>query len=349
VQDEIAGAIAARLRGTMHDQADRNRARGGTKNLEAYELLLRGRALQTKRGRFMPQAVACFERAIALDPGYAEALGWLSDSYRLMGVFGAARPSEVMPKAKALAERALAIDSGLAEALTVLAAVEEQYDRDYARSEALYERALAADPRHSRARAQHALWRVIRGALGVDEALAQVRRAVQDDPLNAWVGAMHSYVLGIAGRHEESIAEAERSLGLDEDSFFAHWNVMRAYAWAGRYDRAIEEAPALFGASGRHAWALGLLGWTYGRAGRAAEARACYDELEARSRHEFVSPAWLAVAASAAGLPEEAIRWAETAVAERDPLVLWSRSLPFWESIRRHPRFGEVMHPVWGG
>ena len=181
----------------------------------------------------------------------------------------------------------------------------------------------------------------------IEDALAEGRRAVQDDPLNAWVGAMHSQILGIAGRHEESFAEAERSFGLDADSFYAHWNVMRGHAWAGRYDRAIHEAPALFGTSGRHTWALGLLAWTYGRAGRADRARAVYDELEARSRHEFVSRAWLAIAAGSAGLVDESIRWAERAVAERDPLVLQARTLQFWDALRSHPRFMEVMRGVW--
>ena len=347
VQDEIANAIVSRLRGAMHAEADRSRARGGTKNLEAYELVLKGRALQTKRGRFMPKAIECFERAIALDPQYAEALAWLADSYRLMGVFGTSPFAEVMPKSKALAERALAIDSGLAEAWSTLAAVEEQYERNFARSQTLYDHALEVDPRNSRARAQRTLWRAIRGAISIDVALAETQRAVQDDPLNAWVGGMHSQILGIVGEHERSIAEAERSIELDPDSFFAHWNVMRSHAWAGHYDRAIAEAPALFGASGRHQWALGLLAWTYGKAGRADQARATYDELEARSRHEFVAPSWLSVAAGAAGLAEEAIRFAERAVAEHDPLVLWARSLPFWDSIRAHPRFHDVMRGVW--
>ena len=181
----------------------------------------------------------------------------------------------------------------------------------------------------------------------MEEAVAEARRAVQDDPLNSWVGGMHSQILGIAGRHDESFAEAERSLALDEDSFYAHWNVMRGHAWAGRYDRAIQEAPALFGASGRHTWALGLLGWIYGRAGHADRARAVYDELEARSRHDFVSRAWLAISAGSAGLEEEAIRWAERAVAERDPLVLQSRNVQFWDAVRAHPRFNEVMQGVW--
>jgi serine/threonine-protein kinase len=343
VQDEIAGAIATRLRGTIDASTEPGRVRAGTRNLEAYELVLRGRALQIKRGRFVPQAIACFEQAIALDPTYAEAMASLADSYRLVGVFGSAPPAEVMPKALALAERALAIDPGLADSWTTMAAVEEQYTRDFGRSDSLYERALGLEPRHSQARAQRALWRACRGALAIEVALTETRRAVQDDPLNAWVGGMHSQLLGIAGRHEESFAEAERSLALDADSFYAHWNVVRGHAWAGRHDRAIEEAPALFAVSGRHPWALGLIGWTYGRAGRTDRARAVHDELVARSCHEFVSPAWLAISAGAAGLVEEGIGWGVRAVAERDALVLWARNMPFWDPLRSHPRFPEIL------
>jgi len=348
VQDEIASAIATRLRGTLHAEADRSRAHRGTKNLEAYELVLRGRALQIKRGRFMTEAVACFERAIAIDPQYAEPLASLSDSYRLMGTFGVAPFAEVMSKAKALAERALAIDPKLGEAWATLAAVEEQYDRNFAHSDTLYERALEVEPRNATTRAQWALWRSMRGAMPDEEAVGHLRRAVQDDPLNAWVGGMNSYILGIVERHEESISEAERSVALDAESFFARWSLMRAHAWAGQYDRALEEAPVLLGDSGRHHWALGLLAFTYGRAGRLDRARACYDELEGRSRHEFVSPSWLSVAAGSAELEELAIRWMERAVAERDPLVLWSRRLPYWEFHRALPRFHEIMSQVWG-
>ena len=42
--------------GTRAGEAHRVRTRNATTNLEAYELLLKGRALQAKRGRFLPQA-----------------------------------------------------------------------------------------------------------------------------------------------------------------------------------------------------------------------------------------------------------------------------------------------------
>ena len=348
VQDEIAGSIATRLRGTLYDQAARRRARQGTRNLEAYELFLKGRSMQGKRGRFLPQATQCFEQALALDPEYAEAMAWLSDSYRLMGTFGVAPFAEAMPRAKALAERALEIDPEQAEAWVTLASIKEQYERDFVRAKELWHRALAVDPRHSRGRAQRAFWGFCHGAFSPEEAVSEMVRAVGEDPLNAWLGAMYSHLLGFLGRHEESLVEAERAFKLEPDSFFAHWNLMRAYAMAGQHQRAVEIAPTILGESGRNPWALGALAWTYRKMNQVKRARALYDEMEARSRFEFMSPFWLSVAAAAAGLPDVSIGYVERAVAESDPLLLWGRAgMLFWEDVRTHPRFGEVVRGVW--
>jgi serine/threonine-protein kinase len=348
LQDEIAEAVATRLRGTLHGPVDGSGPRRGTHDLEAYELFLKGRALQNKRGRFMPEAIECLERAIALDPNYAEAMAWLSNSYRLMGTFGTAPPREAMPKAKQIAERALAIDSSLAEAWATIACVVEQYERDFEGASQVWERALATDPRHGRSRIQRALWAYCRGSFSGAEAAAEADRAVREDPFNSWVGAMNSYLLGMAGSHEESIAEAERALSLDAESDFARWNLVRGHSWAGRYERALEMMPALLRESGRSQWALGLLAWTYGKAGRAGASRAAYDEIEARSRHEFMSSFWLATAAAAAGLMDQAIGYIERAVAERDPLVLWANVTPFWDTLRAHRAFAAAVRPVWG-
>jgi serine/threonine-protein kinase len=347
LQDEIAKAIAMRLRVSLAGEAERARGRAGTRNLEAYELLLRGRALHARRGRYVMQAIDCFEKAIALDPKYAEALGLLSDCYRLMATFSVASSSVAAHKAKQLAQQAIAIDPKQAEPWSTLACVEEQFDWNFPLADTHWQRALTLDPRHARARAQRALWGYLRGAMTAIEARAETQRAIDDEPLNCWLVSMHSYGLGLGGWHEESFAEAERAMGLDADAFFAQWNLIRAHAWLGRHDRAIALAPAVLSESGRHQWVLGLLAWIYGKIGRIEAARAVYDELEGRSRHEFVSPVWLATAAAAAGLAEEAIRRVEQAVAEHDGLTLWFRINPLMETVRQHPRFEAVMRPVW--
>ena len=347
LQDEIAKAIATRLRVSLAGDAERARGRAGTRNLEAYELLLRGRALHARRGRYLLQAIDCFEKAIALDPNYAEALGLLSDCYRLMVTFGTAPSSVASQKARQLAEQAIAIDPRQAEPWSTLACIEEQFDWNFALADAHWQRALTLDPRHARARSQRALWAHFRGAMTAIEGRAETQRAVDEEPLNCWLVTMHSYLLGLGGWLEESVAAAERALGLDADSFFAQWNLMRAHAFLGRHDRAIAMAPALLAESGRHQWVLGQLAWIYGATGRGEAARAIHDEMEGRSRHEYMSPFWLAVAASAAALPDEAIRRMEQAVAEHDGLLLWSRLTPLMESVRQDPRYEAVMRPVW--
>jgi serine/threonine-protein kinase len=338
VQDEIASAIAKRLRGSLQGASERGQARAGTKNLEAYELSLKGRALQNRRGRFMAQAMDCFEKAIALDPEYAEPRAWLADSYRLLATFSGAPVREAMSKARDLAEAALVLDPTLSEAWATIAAVAEQHEHNMTRSDSLYARALDLDPRNARIRAQWALWRQLRGAMSDDVALSELDRAVQDDPLNAWVGAMHSFGLAIAGRHEESVLEGRRSLDLDADSFFARFQLMRALATAGSLDRALDMAPTLLMDSGRHVWALGLLAWIHARMGRVELARACYAEMEGRSGHEFVSRTWLASAACSAERYEEAIVWIDRAIEEGDPMIFWPRRNPFWDPIRSHPK-----------
>jgi serine/threonine-protein kinase len=348
VQDEIARAIASKLRLTLQGDADRGRARRGTANLEAYELLLKGRAFQFKRGRFLPQAIECFERAIALDPNYADPLASLSDSYRLLGTFGVAPTIDVMPKAMALAERALAIDPDLAEANATLADVEAQFNFNWPPAQIYWERALAADPRHVRSRCERSLWGFGFEVYTADEALVEIAKAVADDPLNAWVGGMNSMMLAFAGRHDESIREAERSHAADPDSLLSHWNILRSHAWAGHHARAIELAPGVLAASGRNLWPLATVGWTYGKLGDATKSRAVYDELEARSRHEFVGPFWLATAAASAGLLDEAMRLAERAVVEHDPFVIFARRIPLWDGLRADPRLERIVGGVWG-
>jgi tetratricopeptide (TPR) repeat protein len=158
---------------------------------------------------------------------------------------------------------------------------------------------------------------------------------------------MHSNVLGIAGRHEESIAEGERGVQLDPESFLAQWNLMRGYAWGGQHERAIELAPALLRDSGRHQWVLGTLAWACDKAGQSDRARAIYEEMVGRSHHEFVSPFWLASVAASAGSMAQAIGCVERAVKERDPLVFWGRLVPFWDVVRVQPEFRSAMGEVW--
>ena len=338
VQDEIAGAIAVKLRGAMAAGAETTKAKVGTKSVEAYEMFLKGRALQYQRGGSVLAAIGWFEKSIALDPNYAEPQAWLADSWRLLGTYGTSPAHEVMPKSQAAAERALALDPNSCEALSTLADIEIQYHRHAEKARVLWNRALDVNPRFVRARCERALWLVGPGEITLDEALVEMERAAADEPLNPWVAGMRSYALGFAGKLDEALAESERALELSPDSFFARYCVVQSLAWLGRYDEAIARTPSLLAISGRHPWALGTLCWVLAHKGDTEKAAAVFAELEARARHEFISPFWLAAAAAAVGEKAKAEAFAERAIQDRDPVLTLAWVMPQYREVWNLPR-----------
>jgi tetratricopeptide (TPR) repeat protein len=154
-------------------------------------------------------------------------------------------------------------------------------------------------------------------------------------------------MLGFAGRHDEAVAEAGRAVAIDPESHIARWMQLHALCCRGDDQVAFAMLPDMLASSGRDTWSLTSMAWLRARTGQADAARAAFDEMEARSRFEFVGPFWLAAAASAAGLPDLAFRYAERAVAERDPLVVIARQLPQWNAIRNDPRFPALAAILW--
>ena len=71
IQDEIARAIAGRLKVTLDGGGQEPLVKAGTNNLEAYHLYVKGRVLLPRRGGAVSHALERFERAVKLDPEYA--------------------------------------------------------------------------------------------------------------------------------------------------------------------------------------------------------------------------------------------------------------------------------------
>ena len=99
VQDEIARAIAEKLKVTLDAGQGGRLVKQATANVDAYDLYLRGRALLLKRGRYIFEAAECLRRAVDLDPKFAAAWSGLADAFTIRGFWGMATPGDTMPKA----------------------------------------------------------------------------------------------------------------------------------------------------------------------------------------------------------------------------------------------------------
>jgi TolB-like protein/Tfp pilus assembly protein PilF len=339
VQDEIARAIVERLKVTLvGGQRDRLVPKA-TANIDAYELLLKGRVLLTRRGRAILDAMAHFERAVDLDPQLAEAHALLGDAHRLVALYGLSPARESMPRARACVERALAIDPNQVEALATLANIASTYDWDIAAAVALSDRALAVDPSHVRALAERGISLVVLEALPLAQQqriLNDIRRARELDPLNAWVLAVESLCLACLGRLPEAVALAERAVAMDEDNFTARWTLVVSLAMSGRHTQAQQAATPALAMSGRHPRILAELANIHAADGEADAAEAIHVELRNRAATSHIGLAERAAVAASAGHAEEARRLVSEAIAARDPyLRFWK--FPAWRAVWDDP------------
>ena len=341
VQDEIACSIAERLKVTLKDNKQPS-VRAGTKNLEAYQLYLKGRALLYRRGMDIRRAAQCFERVVALDPEYALAWAGLADSRNMLGFYGFGRPDETMPQAKEAATRAVFLDQSLAEAHNALACSHLLHDWDWSKAERGFLRALELNPRYIQALTWYGgfynQWIVGR----FEEAICIIRKAVEFDPLSGYAQAMLASAYKVSGRGSEAVRAASAAVELEE-SYFTYFYLECTLHWYGEFEKAAAAGEMALAMSGRHGFAMAALAMTYADWGKVADAQAIYAEMLARTARGYISPTMMAIAALAAGERDKALGHLRQAIKIRDPLSICIKYWPDLAPLREDPRFDEIL------
>ncbi len=344
VQDEIALTIAGRLRLSLTAARDSQRMEPPTRNLEAYELYLKGRGLLYQRGLSIGKAIECFQRAVVLDPDYAEAWAGLADGYTTSAYSGVKPAKEVMPSALDAARRALLLDPDLAEAHNALACATLLYELDFDLAEREFLRALELNPHYPQALAWYGLF-FLQWISGREEEAREVLvRALQLDPLSAYTNTILAFSDFSCGRFTDGVEHGRKGVECDPNSYLAHWSLMVALAYNSQYEEAVAEAELALSMSGRQNWALTTLVSVYAAWGKPDKALAVFREAEARSASEYIQPAMLAPAAAAVGNMEQALAFAQQALDDRDPmLVMLVRTWPSYSQLRKEPRFLKIV------
>ena len=320
IQDEIARSIATKLKVTL--KAGSSVVKAGTKSLDAYELYLKGRILLAQRGLGIPLSLGCFQKAVELDPEYAQAWAGAADSYHMHGFFGLVRPDIFMPNGKDAARKAVDLDPSLAEAHHALAFSYLLYDWQRSEAEKEFLRALELNPRDVQARIWFAFFLEQLTMGRSEEAIDEGKRAMESDPLSSYVHAMLGAIYFMAGRYREAIQSTQRAVALDSESFNSRWMLHNALRCGGRYEEAVAVGAQALAMSGRNAVPLASLALAYAEWGRPADAQALHAELLVRTAREYVPPVALTLTASAAARWDDAVRYTNEACKARDPLLI---------------------------
>ncbi len=340
LHSDVARAIAEQVKITLSPREEIQLADKRQVNPETYELYLKGMFhLHKSTAEGYKTGLAYLNQAVEVDPSEPLAYAGLALGYSLIG-------HDVDPaaftKARVAALKALELDSTLAEVHESFAEIAIYQEWDVAGAKATFEKVLALNPNLAVAHAQYS-W-VLLILAPYDEVSAEIKRAMELDPLNplypAWAGWQNWWI----GQFEPVLEWAHKSLELNPDFPWGLYVLGCIHGSEGRFEEAIEAHARAAEVAPFLKWALG---YSYALAGQADKARAIARELA-------VQPApmdnWgLAMIYTALGDKDEAFRWLDGAVAARWAWMPWLELPIAFRSLRNDPRFAALVEKIGGG
>jgi serine/threonine protein kinase/tetratricopeptide (TPR) repeat protein len=334
IQDEISREIVKALKITLLGEKERPLLKSYTADSEAYQAYLRGRFYWNKRtAEGMTKSIEYFELAIEKDPSYALAYVGMSDSYITLFEWQHLPAKEAFPKAREAALKALEIDDFLGEAHASLAAIKVDFDWDWREAEKEYKKAIELSPSYATA---HQWYSELLDNMGrFDEALKEIKRAQELDPLSLIVNTIEAQHYCFARDYDKGIDQCRKTLDMDPDFSPAHWCLCWNYLGKGMYEEALNEGQ-IFG--NQYFIAL-IYAWMH----RQEEARRSLANI---IEHPLAYEVEIAMIYLLLCENEEGWKWFEKAYNERSRQLLFLKVDFIYDNIRPDPRFQALLKKI---
>ena len=230
-------------------------------------------------------------------------------------------------------------NSGLAEAHTILAAIKTTYDWDWAGAEKEFNLAIQLNPNYATAHQRYSLFLPITGRF--QEAVAEAQKARDLDPLSLPANENLGDILYLARRYDEAEQQLRKTLELDPNYGVAHSTLSKVYEAKGNHEESLNER--LKNASPENAVAARRI---YASAGIKGFWRDRLNQLLARAKKEYVSPADIATFYARLNEKDEAFAWLDKAMEERSILFNYLVADARFDNIRSDARFPELLRRV---
>jgi TolB-like protein/DNA-binding winged helix-turn-helix (wHTH) protein/Flp pilus assembly protein TadD len=345
LQNKVAAAIAEQIRIKLNPQEQAALKNAKVVNPEAYESYLKGRYFWNKRtASGLKVGLAYFNQAIEEDPKYAQAYSGLADTYALLGdwQYSVMTPKEALPKAKAAAMKALELDDSLSEAHNSLAFCLEGFDWDFGSAEKEFRRAIDLNPGYATAHHWYSWHLSLVGRNS--EAITEMRKAENLDPLSLIINADLAELLLIAHLPDESIQQSRKTIEMDANFALAHSQLGQGYLEKLMFGEAIAEMQKAIQLSGGTPTFTANLARAYAASGKTAAAVELLNDLKKGSASGDQHSSEIAMIYVALGDKDQAMSWLEKSYEERfNPGVLLR---PGFDPLRSDPRFQDLVRRI---
>ena len=339
---DVAQQVARALDVTLSPAQEAELSDPPTDNLEAYQEYLLGRFFWEKRTiEAFAVAIEHLERAIVLDSGYALAYAGLADVYLVRPWFSAEYSNrEGLGLADSAARRALALDPTLGEAHATLGLVREwQFEWEAAEREFKWSVELA--PEYATARHWYGL---LLARLGRhEEALVEVRKSLELDPLSPIINQDVGYVLSLAREREASLRQLERTVELHPDFSTTILVLAWRYLEDERFDDGADALTRWAEVTGNDAALVRSVADRAARYARTGEPQAALPDLDVES---VFPPYSVARLYALLGQDEKVLDFLERGYDDGAFGVVSGITHPSFDGLRSHPRFAALARKV---
>ncbi len=351
LQNALSRDVARELRIKLTPTEKARLVRERDVNPRAYEAFTVGRyhwREGTEEGRRL--AGELFQKAIQLDPGYAQPYAYLAVLYSHGGGYLAGGGIQTRMKAREWANKALELDDSSAEAHTALGWL-ELADWDWRGADLEFKRAIELNPNFPQARTWYAQY--LSAMRRFDEAFVQAQRAIELAPQDPDLLLHAALAYYEAGRVDEAIKRWNEVVKLDPNYWGGHQFLGRAYILKGMYEEAIAElqrSAELRNPGQVPVVDLALMACAHARAGRRAETLKIVQALERRAasgKNIGGSLYGIPFAYAALGDKDKAFAWLEKGYERRGEGMFFLNSEPLYDPLRSDPRFQDLLQRIF--
>lgn len=239
IQDDIAGAIANRLRENFDPQTKiSSSTKDHLKDMEAYELFLKGKHHMHKGlQEDWAKATSYFKQAVAKQPDFSDAYASQAMAMAIQAAQGLLNPKETFPKVKKLASKGLALDPRSTPSHVALGMYHVFFDGDWDSARSLLLAALKIDPGQAETHYPYAMYNMVIGEF--ETANYELELACQLDPASPILQLMRSASFAQLGRFEEALEIADQMIRKYPGLRTAIERKGSVLSMMGRYDEAI--------------------------------------------------------------------------------------------------------------
>ena len=349
LQNQIATELATELKGGLAAAETQQLAQKATNIPEAQVEYQAGRREWNKRNKEgFENALKHFERAIELDPDYADPYSGLADTHSLMVIYGHAIRDEAMPKAKQYAETAKEKNPNLAKAYTSMGWILYMYEYDWEGAENNFKRGVELNPNYATGCQWYGLLLLDIGEK--EEAISIMGRAEQSDPTSLIIKINLAMMHYQAGLNEKALIYADEALNISP-TFGMALNMKYVQLLADGLDGEIEIFRERLSADKEGNEGRGSLFRLYLMKGDRDAAFEQFTEIVGNPRTTREECGTMAGMYFRLGKLDLANIWLEMAIENHEPR-LWRYAMgKEYVEWQKHPKFIELMksvnHPLY--